>query len=452
MPVFLQYILTFLLFILCLSVLITIHEAGHLAAAKIFKVYCFDFSIGFGPALLHKKRKNGETYFSIRAIPFGGFVQMYGEQQEGAELPNGVTDIPPERALNKINAWKRAIILVAGVTLNAVLALVLFFVSNCLPKQTLYLRHIEVVESGVAYNAGLTNEDIIYYEMPVEYQKDDITGHEEEYVLVDKNAEIYYKKDDSAYIANQNGYYILDKEATVTYEDMSVKNIVAVIDGGEKSRLSFKVRDYDTIVAYFGYLDGDIIDFTNKFVFTANVKSVAVNIKTVDFDENDKPYLTGKECLLNLSYQDNKLESYGLRMHLYTSHNNFGQIIKGTFSDFGNSSALIFKTIGGLFVGKGWNQIGGIVAVYNQSAQIFMNYNASIFIYLWAVISINLAIFNLFPFPGLDGYQLLVLFVEKVFRKEIPAKVKSIISLVGMILLFAFMIIIIIKDVIGIWF
>ena len=452
MPVVLQYILTFLLFILCLSVLISIHEAGHLAAAKIFKVYCFDYSIGFGPALLHKKRKNGETYFSIRAIPFGGFVQMYGENEEGVELPDGVKDIPPERALNKIKAWKRAIILVAGVTLNAILALVLFFVSNCLPKQTLYLRYVEVDEAGIAYNAGLRDEDMLYYEMPVEYPKDAITGHEEEYILADKTNEIYYKKDDSAYIANQNGYFILDKEAVVTYNDMSTKNIVVAINGGEKSKLSFKVRDYDTIISYFGYLDGDVIDFTNQFVFTSNVTKISVNLKTVEYDENDKPILNGKECLINLNYQDNKFESYGLKMHLFTSRYNFGQIVGHTFSDFGNSSLLIFKTIGGLFIGRGWNQIGGIVAVYNQSTQIFMNYNASLFIYLWALISVNLAVFNLLPFPGLDGYQLLVLFVEKVFRKEIPAKVKSIISLVGMILLFTFMIIIIIKDVIGIWF
>ena len=81
-------ILYILLFVFCLSTLIMIHEAGHLAAAKIFNVYCFDYSIGFGPALLHVKRKRGETYFSIRAIPFVGFVSMYGEDQKD-ELPAG---------------------------------------------------------------------------------------------------------------------------------------------------------------------------------------------------------------------------------------------------------------------------------------------------------------------------------------------------------------------------
>ena len=92
------------LFILCLSVLIVVHELGHLATAKAFNVYCLEFSIGFGPALFHRKRKNGETYFSIRAFPLGGYVSMY---EEGVELPEGVT-VDPSRSFDHIKKWKRS--------------------------------------------------------------------------------------------------------------------------------------------------------------------------------------------------------------------------------------------------------------------------------------------------------------------------------------------------------
>ena len=122
----LMTILYILLFVVCLSVLIMIHELGHFTAAKIFKVYVQEFSIGFGPALIHKKRKNGESYFSLRVIPFGGYVSMYGE---GVELEDGV-QVDESRSLEGIKKWKRAIILVAGVTMNAVLALHLFFINN----------------------------------------------------------------------------------------------------------------------------------------------------------------------------------------------------------------------------------------------------------------------------------------------------------------------------------
>ena len=93
------YILLFLVF---LSVLIMIHELGHLAAAKAFHVYCLEYSIGMGPLLFKYKRKGGETQLSLRAIPFGGYVSMYGE---GVELPEGAI-VDQSRSLNAIKPWK----------------------------------------------------------------------------------------------------------------------------------------------------------------------------------------------------------------------------------------------------------------------------------------------------------------------------------------------------------
>ena len=76
-------ILNILLFLLVLSIVICIHEFGHFIFAKKAKILCHEFSFGMGPKLW--SRKKGETTFSIRAIPFGGFVAMAGEEVE-AEL------------------------------------------------------------------------------------------------------------------------------------------------------------------------------------------------------------------------------------------------------------------------------------------------------------------------------------------------------------------------------
>ena len=95
-----EWILYILLIIAILGVLVSIHEAGHLSMAKAFNVYCFEYSIGFGPAIIHKKRKKGETYFSVRVLPLGGYVSMYGEP--GA-VPDGVEEPPAERSLNSIS-------------------------------------------------------------------------------------------------------------------------------------------------------------------------------------------------------------------------------------------------------------------------------------------------------------------------------------------------------------
>ena len=73
------------------------------------------------------------------------------------------------------------------------------------------------------------------------------------------------------------------------------------------------------------------------------------------------------------------------------------------------------------------------------------------FFFYGGFLALNLAIFNLLPFPGLDGYQLLVVLVETAFHKKIPEKVKNAISLVGVILLFGFSFFIVFRDIIGLF-
>ena len=113
--------LNIIYFIVALVVLVMVHEFGHFITAKMFNVYVSEFSIGFGPLIF--KKKKGETEYSLRAIPFGGYCALAGENLEDAA---NYKDIPPERFLCGIKKWKRAIIMIAGVTLNLVLAFFLF--------------------------------------------------------------------------------------------------------------------------------------------------------------------------------------------------------------------------------------------------------------------------------------------------------------------------------------
>lgn len=110
--------MTLLYFILILSVIIIIHELGHLLTAKYFNVYCEEFSIGMGPAIYKKKFK--ETTFAIRALPIGGFVSMAGEEGVDNE------EIPYERTIKGIAWWKQIIVMAAGAIMNILLAWLLF--------------------------------------------------------------------------------------------------------------------------------------------------------------------------------------------------------------------------------------------------------------------------------------------------------------------------------------
>ncbi|MBQ7415443.1 MAG: site-2 protease family protein [Oscillospiraceae bacterium] len=110
MPGFVSVIFAILLF----SILIFVHELGHFLAAKAFGVQVNEFSMFMGPAI-YKKQK-GETLYSIRCIPIGGYCAMEGEDQD--------TENP--RSFQKASWWKRLIILVAGAAMNFLIGIVFF--------------------------------------------------------------------------------------------------------------------------------------------------------------------------------------------------------------------------------------------------------------------------------------------------------------------------------------
>ena len=109
-------ILFILITILLFGALIAIHEFGHFIAAKTLGVRVEEFAIGMGPKLLSRTR--GETAYSLRALPIGGFCSMEGEE-EASDDPRSFSGKP---------AWKKFIILVAGAFLNFVTGLVILLV------------------------------------------------------------------------------------------------------------------------------------------------------------------------------------------------------------------------------------------------------------------------------------------------------------------------------------
>ena len=153
-----QTIITLIVFLLILGTIIIIHEFGHFIAAKIFGVYCSHFSIGFGPKIWSKKGK--ETEYEIRALPFGGFVSMAGEEQSDDEE---LKDIPIERTLKGIKSYQKVIIFLAGVFMNFVLAIVVTFgvnvISGQLPVQNAQIG--QVIENSPAQQAGLKAGDVL---------------------------------------------------------------------------------------------------------------------------------------------------------------------------------------------------------------------------------------------------------------------------------------------------
>ena len=161
-------LLNIVLFVILLSVIIIVHECGHLIAAKIFGVYCQEFSIGMGPKLFSKKGK--ETEVTLRALPFGGFVAMAGDTDNDLETKVDTSDLPPERTLTGIAKWKRIIIMMAGILMNILLAVII--VAMIILANGSYAKSPAAVVGSVladspAEQAGLMAGDVIveaYYE------------------------------------------------------------------------------------------------------------------------------------------------------------------------------------------------------------------------------------------------------------------------------------------------
>ena len=99
--------------LLFFGVIIMIHECGHFACAKLFKVKVNEFSLGMGPALF--KRKKGDTLYALRLFPIGGYVAMEGEDDASED----------DRAFNKKPVWQKMIIVVVGALMNLILGFIL---------------------------------------------------------------------------------------------------------------------------------------------------------------------------------------------------------------------------------------------------------------------------------------------------------------------------------------
>lgn len=134
--------------IILFSFLIFIHELGHFATAKAFGVQVNEFSLFMGPAIWKKQR--GETLYSIRCIPIGGYCAMEGE--------DGDSENP--RAFSNAAWWKRLIILVAGAAMNFVTGVAMIGVFLA-PNESYILPQVSLVEENCAFSSYIQTGDTI---------------------------------------------------------------------------------------------------------------------------------------------------------------------------------------------------------------------------------------------------------------------------------------------------
>lgn len=147
-------IINLILFVIILGIIVLVHEFGHFIWAKISGVYVYEFAIGMGPKIFGKKF--GETEYSLRAIPIGGFCQMAGEDLDDDKDK----EIPKDRTLQAKSAWQKFLIMFFGPCNNFILAiLLLFFISLIWGGTTMNPVFTSIEKGSVAEKAGISKGD-----------------------------------------------------------------------------------------------------------------------------------------------------------------------------------------------------------------------------------------------------------------------------------------------------
>lgn len=341
-----NFIFGLIAFLFMLSVIVIIHELGHFLVARSFGVHCHEFSIGMGPVLYQHAGK--QTIFSIRAIPFGGYVMMAGEEDgsQDDDETDWLKDVPQEERLNNKKPWQQVCVMVAGVVMNVILAWIIFV--------------------GLAMARG-------YEVMPPK----PIVAQVVENSSMDK---IGMKKEDT---------------------------IIKVSADGE----TLKPEDNNEIVEFIQY-HHDQVQFTVK----RNGQIIQLKPVNLVYDKEIQGYLPGYKVM---AYAQKTAWYDGFRL--------------GT-QDMIENTTSIFRALGNLVTGTGLENLSGPVGIYQvtaKSAQMGLESYMSLF----AMISLNIGIFNLIPIPALDGGRILIVLLEKLLRRKISTKLIENIIMISFVLL-----------------
>ncbi len=143
--------ITLIILIIMLGILIFVHEFGHFIMAKKCGVYVEEFALGMGPRIFKFKRKNDPTIYSLRLLPIGGFCAMAGEVVEETDKK-----LKKDQYMCNKKPYQKFLILVAGVTMNFILAIILFFIQGIIWGSSEQLSYIGLVtENSAMEKAGV---------------------------------------------------------------------------------------------------------------------------------------------------------------------------------------------------------------------------------------------------------------------------------------------------------
>ncbi len=425
-----QTILTVVIAVTLFMLVILIHELGHFSFAKLFKVRVNEFAIGMGPRLFGWRK--GETDYSVRLIPIGGYCAMEGEDEESSD----------ERAFNRAKVWKRIIIVVAGAVCNIILGFIFMVIIQ--GQQDLYASNTitgfypSAVSVSDYTDALAQDSDKVFYCYLEHFDR--TTGEQsvERYEMV----------------KNEGDETVTDMEG-ITWEQLLERGYEpGVMQTGDKGTNCHILRQATS--SYTGLRYGDTIYSVNgsrAFCFNDAYFEMAVDqdntVDMVVIRDGEKVELRGVTF-------DRSPQGYSvLDFTVDPIDRTFGTMVSQTLLESQYMIRSVYKSLFMLITGRvPVSEMSGPIGIASAIGEVasagfkssFMD-GVNNILYLMSLITFNLGIFNLLPLPALDGGRLIFLIVEAIRRKPVPPKYEGIVHMVGFALLMALMVFVAFNDI-----
>ena len=440
--------------VLVFGLVIFVHEFGHFLAAKAMGVYAPRFSIGFGPALW--KRRRGETEYVLALLPLGGYVRMAsrhdetsaflegGSEEQGglkegepgydpeAMMPFGPKPVPEHRWFESKSLPARLLILFAGVTMNAVLALVvaigLSFHFGRTVVPTRVVGAVRVPPGGAALSALQPGDTIFRVNGDSVGDWSDVLNG-----LALSRVQVTFGTQHGDVVVPLNDS--LTPLAVARAVDYWVAPVVdSVIPDGAAAAAG--LQKGDSIAAIDGVPTpgfADLVDRVSPAAGSTLVFSVWRQGKPLDLRVTPQPTPVtdpGTNAVDTLGRigvaqrQDVRRVSLG-----------FAEAVEmGTRATWVMGGAVI-GTVRDLITRKvSVKELGGPIAITRASVQAARNGIENL-LYLIALLSINVAVLNLLPIPILDGGQIVVNVIETAKGSPFSDRTRENILRIGLVVI-----------------
>ena len=429
-------------FLVVLGVLVAFHELGHFLAARWVGVKVLKFSLGFGPKLFG--RQVGETEYLLSAVPLGGYVKLFGEDEHEASGPE-----EQRRSFAHQSLWGKTLIVAAGPGFNFILAYLIFtgWLATGSPLFVPTFRDLSPDVEALMTNSPAEKAGLKIGDRVIRVNEKDISTKTELLDAVEKSRGKQLTLD-----LKRNGQIktVLITPAPLPGQDQNAKEtayylgveepppvVTAVMHGSPAAQAG--IKEADRVVA----IEGKPIQTWSEMTIIVK-ESANRPLQFTILRDGSQMSLTvtpaADHAVINgKSTEVGKIGISGPGRSLVKASGPLLSVYHGLEATWGWTELTvvgIYKMIVGDISSK---NIGGPLTIANISGEAAAQ-GASSVVFLIAILSINLGVLNLLPIPILDGGHLFFFLIEAILRKPLGERQRELAQQVGLVLLVGIMI------------